>query len=66
MKPEHRCTRILGRFARLPRAEVVRLARIAGLTSARSGRAHKWTVDTARDAGRKGGLATAAARKLRR
>lgn len=49
IKPEHRCTRVLGRLAHLPRDERQRLARIAGLASVASERGHRWTSETPRD-----------------
>lgn len=43
-------------------AERDRFARIGGVTAHQLGRAHEWTPLTAREAGRKGGLASAARR----
>lgn len=48
IKSEHRCTRVYGRLARLPREEVRQLARIGAMASVASERAHRWTADTAR------------------
>lgn len=50
IKPEHRCTRILGRLARLPKDERARMGRLGGMASVGSERAHRWTAATARAA----------------
>jgi hypothetical protein len=47
-------------FAALPLADRRRLAALGGARAHANGTAHRWTVDEARDAGRKGGLARAA------
>lgn len=41
------------------------IARLGGQAAAKSGKAHKWTKTTAKLAGRLGGLAGQAARRLR-
>ena len=54
-----------GRLRVLPRAEVQRLARLAGVASVASERAHRWTSETARAASHKAAARrrTRAARK---
>jgi uncharacterized protein len=50
-------------FAALSPERVREIARMGGKQAQATGRAHKWTAETASAAGRKGGL-TAYARKL--
>jgi uncharacterized protein len=44
-------------FAAMPRDKVRELARQGGVSAHASGKAYRWTPETAREAGRKGGLA---------
>jgi general stress protein YciG len=50
-------------FATMRPARLRELARRGGVAAHQSGTAHEFTVDEARKAGRKGGLAAAAARR---
>lgn len=53
-------------LATLDRSTVQRIARLGGLTAWALGKAHAWTSEEAKDAGRKGGIASAEKRKARR
>lgn len=46
-----------GGFANMTAEEVARIASMGGQAAHRSGRAHKFSSEEAREAGRKGGLA---------
>jgi hypothetical protein len=58
----------LGKLAQAKRtpAERARFARLGGLTAQRNGTAHLWTPESAKRAGRLGGLASGAARRKRK
>lgn len=45
-------------FGSMDRAKVREIARSGGKAAHAQGKAHRWTSDAAREAGRKGGLAT--------
>ncbi|HXI99500.1 MAG TPA: KGG domain-containing protein [Gemmatimonadaceae bacterium] len=45
-------------FASMPREKQRAIARMGGLAANARGTAHKWTSEEARDAGRKGGMAS--------
>lgn len=49
----------------MDRDKVRRIAQQGGKTAHAKGTAHQWTADSAREAGRKGGLAQAARRRAR-
>lgn len=53
-------------FAALDTATKERISRLGGQAAQAKGTAHKWTPDEAVAAGRRGGLATAAARRQRK
>lgn len=51
-------------FASMDKAKVKAIASLGGKAAHRLKAGHEWTSDEAREAGRKGGLKSAAARKL--
>ena len=44
-------------FASMPKDKQREIARQGGVMAQLTGKAHRWTSETARDAGRKGGMA---------
>jgi general stress protein YciG len=50
-------------FAAMPPEQVRELSRLGGLAAHRAGKAHEFTREEARAAGRKGGMATQAKRR---
>ena len=53
-------------FAAMSREQVTAIASLGGKTAHRIGKAHEWTPETAREAGRKGGKASAETKRQQR